>query len=390
MYDCPLSEQPWFLLPAVNVMPNPVTIVKQQVTQIAQRLGSGEFRAARDLLYRELQRTKDSVNQLCGQIAEKDTASSWTRARKLPVELQKFKDGYDQVIQKIDRANEVAQKPVDAAKSEAFFKRQLKLLLDRGAKISQDGISLITDRDVILRASPDSEAFNFGRLQMLIRWHAIGSSPFDETWIKVTYYEGGDDDVLAYENCHPHVWNDGRVCLGREGDDGPFVSIRQALLAGDLMFVFDLLEATLHTYNKDSPIRPLQDWTGDSEAHTCGRCGDSDVLEDDLYLCGYCDMRVCNECSEYSEIEDRVLCNECIGDRCNSCDEPVSPCTALHYCECCETDRCEACWDAEPCSSCDECSTGICGDAIRSDPMGRHDVVCEDCANERQERMANA
>lgn len=131
---------------------------------------------------------------------------------------------------------------------------------------------------------------------------------------------------------HPHVRHS-KLCTGNSGIPAKF-----ALYQGRLEDYFRIVEATLRTYNENSPHEDLIQWYNPSR-------------EDEFY---------CDGCSEWMLLGDEVYCERCSTQRCDGC--------AGGGC-CCDCDN----WRCDECvTSCNECGETICNDCV---------IKCSECAN---------
>jgi hypothetical protein len=162
---------------------------------------------------------------------------------------------------------------------------------------------------------------------------------------------------------HPYVYYDGKLCLG-EG----YLAADDAMLRGDFMGLFDIVEGVLKNYEPEgSPITKLEVWTGNGE---CSRCEGS-MNEDESYFCEGCTSDVCGECQNYCDACGTNMCNRCMRtSECVGCGEYICEECSTSCAECGETvhkrgnrskyDKCSA--------ECDECG----------------DVYCNGCAENKE------
>lgn len=169
---------------------------------------------------------------------------------------------------------------------------------------------------------------------------------------------------------HPHV-KGGELCFG----DGDFQAV-EALSSGKLEDYFVTIETILNTYNHDSPHESLTEWYNPDhdEEFECDECGEWTPL-DNRIDCPVCGGLWCNSCCYY----DDGTCTDCGYFRCLSCQ---------YLCDQCESILCENCRIICTCghrtcgnctTECERCSENIC-DECRKLCTNCDDGFCPDCA----------
>lgn len=176
----------------------------------------------------------------------------------------------------------------------------------------------------------DGKDWNLGRFDVRI---SVTSYPKAVHW---NIHAIPLEPVLSYVGeSHPHVFIDGRPCLG-DGEGRVFRAFREGYLSD----VVRMMMHHLQTYNPQSPTRYLRSWTGKV---TCGGCG-RDIHISHEYVCHECNVRRCSNCiprcpccGRHLCKDDTALCPSCGRIYCSSCQQ-------RHYrvCPTCRTAEIEA------------------------------------------------
>lgn len=151
---------------------------------------------------------------------------------------------------------------------------------------------------------------------------------------------------------HPHVTPDGRPCLGDAHSP-----ILNCMRAGDLLEIFTIVEAHLHSYNPKSPYRKIADWGGRIDVAKCVSCG---VELDPSTACK------CQKCGKF-------LCEPCHAKSCAICEDGSCSCgTCRPKCPSCEKVFCQSCGGicsicgAPTCSACLTAQAGKCSRCLKA------------------------
>jgi hypothetical protein len=193
----------------------------------------------------------------------------------------------------------------------------------------------------------------------------------------------GDSDTT-----HPHVQSN-HVCLG-DGEHTFKAAVREARFCDAL----EIVDAVLHTYNRNGPYVHLDEWDG----HRCDNCEDV-VEEDELGSCDRCGYGLCYHCKVRCDGCDCWFHDGCI-DGCPDCGESI--CNSCMYA--CEDEqlRCGGC--SSPCDGCgsrfsdndleggccDDCRDEECGDCGKAFPPDElEDGLCSDCQKEECEECGH-
>jgi len=157
---------------------------------------------------------------------------------------------------------------------------------------------------------------------------------------------------------HPHVGNDGFICLGSNTQ-----LIRNMAKLLDLRGIRQAVEDILEEYNEDSPYIKLEVWNG--EVQTCDRCEDPCDPED-LISCTACESLVCPSCRNNCALCMESFCSEHLS-RCPLCGHLVCE-SCFEFCDMCGDYVCSHCM-----TSCEHCDIPLCSACVHSDNL------CSDC-----------
>ena len=198
---------------------------------------------------------------------------------------------------------------------------------------------------------------------------ALGAFGIELFWSRLNRPGSDCFDVVAItprpaactsEVTHPHV-RDRTLCAG---DATRPIAI--ALEAGRLTDAFQLVNAVLQNYNRDSAFARLDEWDGQS----CADCGRSII--DETNGCEVCGSELCDSCI--------TSCNVCENPRCLGC---------LADCAVCEQGCCRRCRSISKQSSrlcCSNCFVQCedCEFELPSDECAEGTQLCPDCAETRK------
>ena len=223
----------------------------------------------------------------------------------------------------------------------------------------RDGVLKVPIHNVCL--SDDNEEVELGSFAIALRLdNPISNGMY-------IYNLDGPESNGGY--IHPHV-SGNTLCTG-DGQD----LLRDAICQGRLEDYFTIVEAILRTYNDDSPHEALRAWCEEDHGGEfyCDQCEEWRCDEESCY-CEGCNTDYCEHCFEGSGCNEcnSLLCGECITS-CNDCNETVCKECAVMCCGC-NNDSCQSC--LTQCSVCDESHCGSCNESC----MNCADSVCDNCS----------